>query len=260
MSAKPMLEAHEVEAPPLLKVVEAAAASPQNDPHARETKRAKGSSLGSLRLTWLEQVTNDTGVTDAAFRIGHKIAEHINERELCAWPKLSTIASLLGRSERSVRDGVHTLTHRQHLECSKRGSGNLNQYELVLNNLTVEERDRAEAAAVAAVKAASSKRKAEAICPSQSQEPESAFDRFMEVFPTREGGHRVSVARSTYELNLQYDTTEDEMLAGVEAYAKFCDAHGYTGTRTVYDADEWLNIGGWNAVDPDEIPQSGKLV
>ena len=249
-----MPEAHEVEAPHLLKVVEAASASSQNDPQKQEDRKTKRSKLGSLRLNWLEQVTNDTGVTDAAFRFGHKIAEHINEDEMCAWPRMSTIASLLGRSERSVRDGVHTLVHRRHLACSKRGSGNLNQYVLLLNGLTVEERDHAETAALAASKAPSGKRKREASTPPiQSQEPANTFDRFMATFPLRGEPHDYEMARASYERNLSKGVPASVMQAGAEVYKAVCDETKATGGNWVWEAYGWLDYRGWREADPDDI-------
>lgn len=183
------------------------------------------------------------------------IARYINDRQRRAWPKIDTIARELGKTDRTVRDGVHTLVHRGHLGRSKRGSGNLNQYELLLNDLTVEERDSAEAAGKAA-KAASSQREPKAETrdtPAESGKPVDSFDLFMAAFPPRDRIHDRDSARAVYEDLLKAGATAERMLLGAEAYRRFSDANRFTGTDRVYGADCWLDIQGWIADDPEEI-------
>jgi hypothetical protein len=250
-------------APHPLKVVEAASLSSTSDATSggMTKTQVKGSSLGSLKLAWLDQVTADTGASDAAFRVGHIIAQHINDRERKAWPKLSTIALRLGRVERSIRDAVHELVRRSHLESSKRGSGNLNQYALLINGLSIEDRDRAQAEAVAISKSAATKRRSASSATSADRVSAKAFESFMEAFPPREVKHDLARARAAYETNLMNGTSSEVMLAGAQAYHSFCYAQKNTGTDQVCGAHYWLEIGGWRASDPDDlIPDDGEFL
>ncbi|MHC2089011.1 helix-turn-helix domain-containing protein [Methylobacterium sp. CM6244] len=215
-------------------------------------KAPRGRSLASFKLDWLDQVSSDDEVADAAFRVGYIIAQHVNDKTRVAWPKIETISKLLNKCERSVRASVHSLSGRKHIRCSKRGSGNLNQYELLLNDLSVEDRSRASSVAAEIRRITS---RVSALSNSKSRSTfSSQFERFMEAFPHKPDGHDLSAARYVYGLNLQYGTTADEMLAGAKAYAKFCSLRGYTGTSRVYEAEDWLDISAWRTIDPDGIP------
>lgn len=257
MTAKALAEdapnTQNVEAPYPLRLVEAASTSALDDQSS--VKSTKGTPLGSLKLRWIDQITSDTGAPDAAVRVGLVIARHINDRSRRAWPKLTTIACQLGRKERSVRDSVHALADRQHLGITKRGSGNLNQYELLQNGLTVEERDRAQIATAAAGKAASRKPEAEARgAHAEQSKVVSAFERFMAVFPHRDHAGDRGRILAMFERCLKDGITTDTILSGAEAFREFCDEKGITGTGLACEADVWLSIQGWRAVDPSAIP------
>lgn len=213
-------------------------------------ERAKDTSLGSLKLKWMDQIETDLGLSDVAVRVGSAIRRHINKQTRRAWPRMETIANGLGRNERTVRDAVHALVRRQHLAVCKRGSGNLNQYELVVNDLTVEARNIAEAAATAV----SRKPKKVKELAARIDEAMSPFDRFIAAFPAQDRQYPPALAARRYEEWLAAGVTAATLLAGAEAYRELCDARGHTGTLKVEPPARWLKMRGWLELPPGTGP------
>lgn len=70
-----------------------------------------------------------------------------------------------------------------------------------------------------------------------------AFDTLWAAYPKRAGGNSKSDAHRAWAARLKSGATADEMLAGVQRYARYCEATGKIGTEYVKQAATFLGRG-----------------
>jgi hypothetical protein len=73
------------------------------------------------------------------------------------------------------------------------------------------------------------------------------FELVWNAYPRRQGGNSRKNAEARYRKAVKAGIDAECILAGVEAYAKHCDATGKTGTEFVKTAEAWLNGRFWES-------------
>jgi hypothetical protein len=74
-----------------------------------------------------------------------------------------------------------------------------------------------------------------------------AFERFWKAYPKRAGDNPKKLARKVWDARIKQGVGPEVMIAGVERYARFCEATGKIKTEFVKQAKTWLspNCEGW---------------
>ncbi len=70
---------------------------------------------------------------------------------------------------------------------------------------------------------------------------DALFERFIKAYPKRAGNDPKKPARKTWDARIKQGVDPEVMIAGVERYARFCDATDKTGTEYVKQAKSWLS-------------------
>jgi len=102
--------------------------------------KSRAASYSETKQNWAEQVASDTCLPTISLRIALAWPKWLNRETLIAWPAQSTIADLLGATERTVRRGMQQLEQNGHLECvsTYRGGRDSNRYRIVLQGRVID--------------------------------------------------------------------------------------------------------------------------
>lgn len=83
------------------------------------------------RIRWLVQVATDPALSRLTYRVATIICDHVNLTEGYAWPKVETMADMLGVSRQGVQKAVGELKEGGHLIIDPSpGRGRSNRYFL----------------------------------------------------------------------------------------------------------------------------------
>ncbi|MGP9818979.1 helix-turn-helix domain-containing protein [Salinarimonas sp. NSM] len=83
------------------------------------------------RIRWLVQVATDPALSRLTYRVAVIICDHVNLAEGYAWPKVETIAGMLGVTRQGVQKAIGELKDGGHLVIDPSpGRGRSNRYFL----------------------------------------------------------------------------------------------------------------------------------
>jgi Helix-turn-helix domain len=87
------------------------------------------------KLDWLDQVHADRRVSDLAFRLAYAIGGYLNRNSGDAFPSQGTLARVIGRESRTVRNAAKELVACGHLAVTEgQGRGKTNLYRPILKD------------------------------------------------------------------------------------------------------------------------------
>ena len=94
------------------------------------------------------------------------------------------------------------------------------------------------------------------------------FEQAWKAYPKREGSNSKADALKAWNARIRLGVKADDMLAGVQRYAEFCEAKGQVGTQYVLQAstffgpsgkwaEEWRVASARAAAEPEINPVTG---